>query len=333
MIIKENIIFKDITTFHIGGKIRYFAEVSNRDEIKEALAFAKSKNLKIFIIGEGSDLLINDTEFEGLVIKFTGKKYSFNGNIVTAEGGMNWDDLVGLAVENNLQGIECLSGIPGTVGASPIQNIGAYGQELADCFEKLTAYNIETDEFTEFNKDDCRFGYRESIFKEKSHWQKYLIIDVTLKLNLNTNPKINYDSLRGLVGEGSTLEEVRNAVIKVRSEKLENPEKVGNAGSFFKNPIITVDQKEKLEKEFPEIKIFPFEDKFKVSAGWLIDKAGWKGKTHKGAGVSAKNALLLINATGNAESSDVFELSEMIIKDVEEKFGIKLEREVQLINF
>ncbi len=325
--------FKDLTTFHIGGEIKYYIEVKDKKEIEEAVCFAKKENLNIFTIGSGSDLLVSDSEFVGLVIKFIGNKYTIEDNLITAEAGMGWDELVALTVEKNLEGIECMSGIPGKVGGAPIQNIGAYGQELADNFEKLTAYNFETEEFVEFNKKDCHFGYRESIFKEKSHRQKYLIIDVTFRLNKNAKPKTNYDSLKGLVGEDSTLLEVREAVLKVRNEKLDNPKEVGNAGSFFKNPIIEMELKNKLEKDYPDVKIFPFDEKYKVSAGWLIDKAGWKGKTHKGAGVSSKNALLLINTTGNAKSSDVVELSEMIIKDIDEKFRIKLEREVQLINF
>jgi len=325
--------FKDITTFHIGGKIQYYAEVKNRKELEEAACFAKKVNLKIFIIGGGSDFLASDKKFEGLVIKYIGSNYSVKENLITAEAGMKWDDLVGISVENNLQGIECMSGIPGTVGASPVQNIGAYGQELADTFYKLTAFNIETSEFPEFSKEDCHFGYRESIFKEKSHWQKYLIVDVTLKLKVNGKTTANYESLKGVVGSDATLAEIRDAVLKVRSEKLENPKEHGNAGSFFKNPIISLEQKNKLERDLPEAKIFPFGGKYKVSAAWLIEKAGWKGKTYKGAGVSPKHALIIINSSGRATSKDIFDLSEKIINDVYKKFGIEMEREVQLINF
>jgi len=219
------------------------------------------------------------------------------------------------------------------VGASPVQNIGAYGQEIADTFVSLTAYDIENEKSVTFNKEDCRFGYRESIFKEKSHWQKYIIVDVTLKFNKNAKLKINYESLKGYVKENPTLIDVRNAVLEVRKTKLEDPNKVGNAGSFFKNPTIDIEQKEKLQSKYSDIKIFPFENKFKVSAAWLIEKAGWKGKTHKGVGVSPKHALILINASGKAKAEDVLELSEMITTDIYKKFGIKLEREVQLINF
>ena len=333
MKIIENKTFKDLTTFRIGGKIKYYAEAKNRKEVEEATRFAKSKNLPIIIIGGGSDFLASDKVFEGLAIKFIGSKVSIDGDKVTAEAGMSWDKLVEYTVKNNLQGIECLSGIPGTVGASPIQNIGAYGQELADTFISLTAYNTAEAKSIIFNKNDCMFGYRESIFKEKSHWQKYIITDITLKLYKNGSPRANYESLRGSIGNNPTLADVRKAVLEVRSEKLENPNKVGNAGSFFKNPIISVDQKNRLEREYPDVKVFPFGDEFKVPAAWLIENTGWKGKAYRGAGVSSKHALILINADGRAKAEDILKLSEMIINDVYKKFGVKLEREVQLINF
>lgn len=333
MQIIETKTFKDLTTFHIGGNIKYFIEVSNNKEIGEAVSFAKKNNLKIFILGGGSDFLAGDGEFDGLVIKFVGKNITHPGDgVLKAEAGAWWDDVVEFAVENNLQGIECMSGIPGTVGASPIQNIGAYGQELDDVFESLNAFDIEKEQFVSFNKEDCKFGYRESIFKEKSHWQRYLITDITLKLEENGKPKAEYESLKGNIPDNPSLKDIRDAVLRVRNSKLEDPKILGNAGSFFKNPIIGSGEKERLEKDYPEIKIFPFEDKFKVSAAWLIEKAGWKGKIHKGAGVSSKHALVLVNADGRATASHVLELSDLIIKDIKEKFGVELEREVQLIN-
>jgi UDP-N-acetylmuramate dehydrogenase len=333
MKILEDKLFKDITSFHIGGKIRYYAEARNKKELEEAVCFAKSNNLKIFIIGGGSDFLVNDKTYDGMVIKYTGNKILLSGDKITAEAGTSWDKLVEYSIRNDFQGVECLSGIPGTVGAAPIQNIGAYGQEFKDTFVKLTAYDTEKEKFATFDKNDCKFGYRESIFKEKTHWQKFIITDITLKLNKNGKPVANYESLSGQIGSNPTLLEIRNAILKVRRERLEDPAINGNAGSFFKNPIITSDQKNKLEKDFSDVKVFPFEDKFKISAAWLIEKAGWKGRTYKGAGVSQKHSLILINFSGNAKAKDVMELSEMIIDDVYKKFGIELEREVQLINF
>lgn len=333
MKILEDKSFKDLTTFHIGGNIKYYAEVKNEDEVFEALDFAKSKNLPIFIIGGGSDFLASEKVFEGLVIKYTGSGYSISDDVITGDGGMVWDDLVKIAVENELAGIECLSGIPGTVGASPIQNIGAYGQEVKDRFLKLEAIDIEERKKVEFTGNDCKFGYRESIFKDKKYWQKYLIINVSFKLKKGGNPGVIYESLKGVIGENPTLTDVREAVLKVRAQKLEDPKIFGNAGSFFKNPIIDAAKKEDLEFRFPDVKIFPSGNLYKVSAAWLIDKAGLKGKEFGGAAVSTKHSLILVNKSGSATADDVFSLSETIIKKVFDKFGVRLEREVQLINF
>ena len=328
--------FSNLTSFRVGGKIKKYFEVKTEKEIDNAIKYAKENSLPLFVIGGGTDILVSDKDFDGVVIKFTGDnlKWNVGENEITAQAGMPWDKLVEYSVERNLQGVECLSGIPGTVGASPVQNIGAYGQELADTFVKLIAYNIKTRKFETFNKKDCKFGYRESIFKEKSHWQKYIICSVTLELVKNGKSKAEYESLKKYINsKNPTLLEIRNAVQKVRVERLENPEEVGNAGSFFKNPIITSSEKSKLELKFPNIKIYPFEDRFKIPAAWLVENAGWKGKTYKDAGVSTKHALVLINKTGHASAKEIYDLSQRIIDDVNKKFGVKLEREVQLINF
>lgn len=325
--------FKDLTTFRVGGKIRYYIETASVDEVKEASHFAKENNLQLFVLGGGSDFLASDEEFNGVVIKYTGESYNIDGELVTGEAGLSWDELVEVSVDKNLAGLECLSGIPGTVGASPIQNIGAYGSEMATYFYELKALNLGTGEVVTFSKVDCRFGYRESIFKTEEYWQKYLILNVTFKLSKDILTKINYESLKGIVGDGATIKEIREAVLKVRAEKLENPKEYGNAGSFFKNPIIEKDKKDEILSNFPDAKIYPFEEKFKVSAGWLIEKAGLKGRALGGAAVSPKHSLILINKTGRATAKEIYDLSEMIITEVDKKFGIKLEREVQLINF
>lgn len=184
----------------------------------------------------------------------------------------------------------------------------------------MEAFDIENEKFVTFDKEACKFGYRESIFKDKDHWQKYIITKVTFKLSEYKDGDLK-------------LQDIREEILRVRSEKLDDPKEVGNAGSFFKNAIIGTSEKVKLESDFPGISIFPFEDRFKVSAAWLIDNAGWKGKIYKTAAVSSKHSLILINKDGNAKPEDVYELSENIISDINEKFGIKLEREVQLINF
>jgi len=289
--------FKDLTTFKIGGPIKHFFEVKSDEEIIKASQLAKKDNLKIFILGKGSDILVSDREFDGLVIKYTGKNIERTGNKVIAGAGVRWDDLVKFSVEHNLQGLECLSGIPGTVGASPVQNLGAYGQEVKDTLLNLGAFDFKSEKFVNFSSKDCEFGYRESFFKKPENWQKYLITSVTFKLSKYEDTDLS-------------LQNIRDEILRVRGEKLEDPKEVGNAGSFFKNPIV---------------------EGHKISAGWLIEKAGWKGKTYKGVGVSSKNALILINKSGKASSSDVYDLSKRIINDVKKKFGVTLEPEVQFI--
>ena len=329
--------FSDITTFRTGGKIEKYIEIAKRDEIPDIVSSVKKLGLSIFIIGGGSDILVSDKDFKGVVLKFTGHEIKIEGNGLVAEAGADWDKVVQISVENGLQGIECLSGIPGSMGAAPIQNIGAYGQELKDTFESLEAYDIEAGKFVEFTGLECGFGYRESVFKKNDYWQKFIITSVKLKLNQGSEPKINYDSLANYLNEQKiakpTLKDVRDAVLKIRSGKFEDPKLVGNAGSFFKNPIVSQNKKEELEKTYPDIKVFPFGDGFKIAAGWILEKSGWKGVKFKSAGVSPNHALILINPEGNAKAGDVYELSEKIIEDVNKKFGITLEREVQLINF
>ena len=295
--------FRELTTLRVGGEIKYYKEVKNQAEIVSAVKFAKRNNLPIFVLGGGSDILVSDKDFEGVVIKYAGKSIQYRVSsieyLVTAEAGLEWDKLVEYAVKNNLQGVECLSGIPGTVGASPIQNIGAYGQELKDTFVVLTAYDIQKEKFVTFKNKDCCFSYRESIFKKKKHWQKFVITDITLKLRKYEDKDLE-------------LQTIRDEILRVRSEKLPDPKEIPNAGSFFKNPIIEGN---------------------KISAARLIEDAGWKGKTYKNTGVSPQHALVIINRNGKATAKEIIELSEKIIADVDKKFGIKLEREVQLINF
>lgn len=321
-LISKNMTFKNLTTLKVGGKIKYFFEVKNKEELVEKMKFAKENKLPIFVIGGGSDIAAGDKSFDGLVIKYIGygSQFTVHGSrtLVTAEAGMSWDDLVKETASSNLQGMECLSGIPGTVGASPIQNIGAYGQELSDTFESLTAYDIEKEKFVKFTKGDCKFGYRHSIFKSKKYWQKFVITDVTF----NLNNKHDLD-----------LEKIRKETLEQRRQKLEDPKNMPNAGSFFINPFINSIKKKSLEKKYPEMKFYEVEnDKYKISAGFLIEKAGWKGKRMGRVKVSDKHALILTNPDGLGNFSDIKKLADAIIKDVYEKFGIKLEPEVQYIN-
>ena len=315
--VNNNISFKDLTTLKIGGKIKYFFEVRNKKELVEKVGFAKKNKVAIIILGGGSDILAGDRNFNGVVIKYINNKLQIIGSNVIAGAGVIWDDLVKETVSKDLSGVERLSGIPGTVGAAPIQNIGAYGQELSDTFVSLTAYDIENRKFTKFNKDACHFGYRKSIFKDKKYWQKFIITDVVFKLNKNKNLDLN---------------KIRQDILKIRDEKLENPKNIPNAGSFFINPFVNLKTKERLEKKYPDMKFYPVDDKFKIFAGFLIEKAGWKGKSLGPVKVSDKHALVITNPRGIGHFKDIIKLVEAITKDVYKKFGLKLEPEVQYIN-
>jgi len=309
--------FKSLTTLKVGGEIKYFRNVSSKEELIEAVKFAKENNLTVFILGGGSDIAPSDNYFNGLVIKYTANNIKCLQNKITADAGVIWDDLVKFSVENNLQGLECLSGIPGTVGAAPIQNIGAYGQELSETLESLNAYNVDKQKFVTFTKEDCKFNYRQSIFKQKKYWQKYVIVDVTFKLKFNKD---------------LDLRKIRKETLDLRNQKLDDPKNIPNAGSFFINPFITKKDKERLQKMFDDMKFYSIDNKFKISAGYLIEKAGWKGKSLGPVKVSDKHALVLTNPEGKGNFSDIKKLADAIILDVYKKFKIKLEPEVQYIN-
>jgi len=326
----------NITTIKTGGEARKFFRVKNLDDLHEAVNFSKKENLPIMVIGEGSNMLISDSPVERVVIQLTNKDIikSKAGKKVRVKvgSGMRWDEFVEWSVRNNYQGIECLSYIPGFVGAAPVQNIGAYGQELSDTFYELEAYDTKTQKLTVFDKPSVDFKYRDSVFKKPKNDGRYIIYTVTLDLNPDGKPDLEYKSLKDYLDSRSikdpSLKEVRDAVIQIRKTKLEDPKQLANAGSFFKNPIVSERVLESLQDKFPDIPSFKFDDDYKIPAGWLIEKSGWKGRKYKDVGVSDKHALVLVNYDkGNA--SQIHELARKIINDVRERFGIELEQEVR----
>lgn len=290
------------------------------------------------ILGGGSNVLLTD-DFNGLVVKIDLKGKGIieedeNSVLIEIGAGENWHQLVLYALENNWGGIENLSLIPGTTGAAPMQNIGAYGVEIKDVFDSLYAFDKETGEIKKFNKEQCEFGYRSSLFKTKAKG-RYIIIKVCLRLEKNAIVNTSYgaisETLKLMGVENPGIKDVSDAVIKIRTSKLPDPKEIGNAGSFFKNPVISLDNFQKLKNKYPDIPSYPVDENFvKVPAGWLIEKAGWKGKKYKNTGVHEKQALVLINRN-NAKGSEVQELSQQIIMDIKEKFGIQLECEVNII--
>jgi UDP-N-acetylmuramate dehydrogenase len=306
------------------------------EELKETLRLSHSP---LLILGGGSNLLFTK-DFEGLVIKLNLKGISEqitdeNHVLVTAKAGENWHEFVQKTISENYGGLENLSLIPGNVGTCPIQNIGAYGTEIKDHFVSCKALNIETLEIETIDLEQCKFGYRDSIFKTSSKG-KYVILEVTFKLTTkNHHIKTEYGAisseLKNLGIENPTIQDVAKAVINIRQSKLPNPAETGNAGSFFKNPTIPLAQFENLKEQFPEIQGYPNGDFVKVPAGWLIENAGWKGKQIGNVASHKLQALVIINATGNATGKEIYDFSSQIINSVKEKYGIELEREVNII--
>jgi UDP-N-acetylmuramate dehydrogenase len=339
MKILNNYSLKKHNTFGIDVKAKYFADVSSVDELRNVLINNKIHYDKKLILGGGSNiLLVND--FDGLVIKNSLAGINIlsedkNNIIVEAGAGVIWDELVQYCVDKNLRGIENLSYIPGSVGAAPIQNIGAYGQELKDAFFELKGIFTETSEEKIFDISECDFSYRNSIFKTELK-DKFIITSV--KLNLNKIPQVNtsYKQIEAELKkdgiDNPTLKDVRNTVIKIRNRKLPDPKEIGNAGSFFKNPIVAKEKYLKLKKSFQDMITYHVNDNHvKIAAGWLIEYCGWKGKRIGNVGTYKDHALVIVNY-GNATGDEIFDFEVHIKHSVELKFGIRLENEVNIIS-
>jgi len=335
----ENFPLKDITTFHAKVFAKQYAEFTSVDELKEILSLPNVKGKQFMILGGGSNVLFTG-DYNGIIIRNAIKgieivKEQGDDIYIKANSGEKWHDFVLYCVSHNYGGVENLSLIPGTVGAGPIQNIGAYGVELKDTLFEVEALNIHTHDVKKFSSEDCKFGYRESIFKGEQKG-KYIITAVTLKLNknpkkLNTTYGTISKELEAMGIANPTISDISKAVINIRSSKLPDPEKLGNAGSFFKNPIIPNAQFEKLKAQFPEMASFPaHEGHTKLAAGWLIEQCGWKGKRIGDAGVHKDQALVLVNY-GDATGKEIYDLSTKVIESVKEKFGVLLEREVNMV--
>jgi UDP-N-acetylmuramate dehydrogenase len=337
MNLQENISLKPLTTFGIDQMAHFFTTVSTLTELKEALVFAKEKQLPAFILGGGSNILLT-RDIEGLVIKLEIKGI----NLVKEEGdqlwvevgaGEIWHELVLHSIAQDWAGLENLSLIPGTVGASPMQNIGAYGVEIKDVFDSLQAMHRETLEMHSFDAKACQFGYRESVFKQTLKDQ-YVITSVTFRLSKTPNFHLEYGAIREVLTTNGvvqpTIRAISDAVIQIRQSKLPDPKEIGNAGSFFKNPTIPTAQFDRLKASYPSIPGYPSAEGVKVAAGWLIEQAGWKGKRIGDVGVHAKQALVLVNY-GGGTGEEIKMLSEQIQASVLEKFGIHLHPEVNFI--
>ncbi len=315
----------------------YFAEITHSAGLTKLFEQNIIQKKPILVIGSGSNILFTEN-FNGLVIKpaIEGITYKQKGNTIelTAGAGVIWNELVEFSVNKGFCGLENLTLIPGTVGASPVQNIGAYGVELKDVFHSCKAFEIATGKTKTFDLEACRFGYRESVFKNELKGQ-YIITAVTFNLSKKVFIQPHYLAisnqleLRGITRP--TIKDIAEAVAAIRTSKLPNPSIVGNAGSFFKNPVIEVKEFEKLRQVYPEMVYYPTTDgKVKLAAGWLIEKSGFKGAVYGQTGTWKNQALVLVNY-GKATGKEVYDFSEKIIKSVREKFGLTLKREVNVL--
>ncbi|MEM8521548.1 UDP-N-acetylmuramate dehydrogenase [Flavobacterium sp. PL12] len=337
MEIQDQYSLKKHNTFGIEAKAKKFIAVHSIDELTQVLH--QNKVEKIFVLGGGSNMLLTK-DIDALVIHIDlkGKKIiDENDDFVWVESqaGENWHEFVLWTISQNFGGLENMSLIPGNVGTTPVQNIGAYGTEIKDTFISCKAVDIENQQLKEFSKAECHFGYRESVFKNEEK-DKFIITSVVFKLT-KKNHKINisYGDIAGELNKNNivepTLEEISNAVIAIRQSKLPDPKELGNSGSFFKNPIVLKSEFNAIHKRFPEMKYYDIsETEVKVPAGWLIEQAGFKGKRFGDAGIHKKQALVLVNY-GNATGQEILNISKDIQNTIFEKFGIRIEAEVNVI--
>ena len=348
MTIQENIPLAPLTTLQVGGAARYFAAAASEDEVREATQFAKSKQLPLFILGGGSNLVIADSGWPGLVLRIAIggiTSQSTSGTALFSAGaGVDWDDFVAHAVAGNYAGVECLSGIPGSVGGTPVQNVGAYGQEVSETIESVQALDLKTDRIVTLSNKDCGFAYRTSIFNTIERG-RYIILRVSYRLKQDGAPSLKYADLQKHFSTWTTppsLSDVREAVRHIRRSKgmliVAGDDDCRSAGSFFKNPVLSEPQfqdlRRRAESQGLEIPSYPaLAAQRKVSAAWLVEHSGFsKGYTLGPVRISQKHALALVNS-GHASAADIVRLKEQIQNKVQESWGIKLDPEPVFVGF
>ena len=337
MKILKNYSLSKLNTFGIRAFARFFAEVENEEELKELFVDPVFKENKKFFLGGGSNVLFTK-DFDGIVIlnKIKGIKILEEDDktaVIRSMSGVIWHDLVTFATERGYWGLENLSLIPGTVGAAPMQNIGAYGTELQEVLQNVEAFNIATGVKRVFSREECELGYRDSIFKNKLKNQ-YFISAVILKLSKTEKKNLTYKILSDYLEKNKidirSSKDISDAVSEIRKSKLPDPKLIGNAGSFFKNVFVPKDKFEGLAKIYPDMPCFKEDGEVKIPAGWLIEQCGWKGKRVGNAGVHEKQALVLVNY-GGATGEEIVGLANKIIASVKEKFGLELVPEVNIV--
>lgn len=324
---------QSLNTLAVPARARYLIYVDDLTHLRAALDFARHKELDVLVLGEGSNLVLS-ADFSGLVIcnRFKGielMEQKGDEVLVRVAAGENWHAFVEHCVSNGWNGVENLALIPGLAGAAPIQNIGAYGVELSDIFVSLEYVDIESGELHSLNKQECEFSYRSSVFKGRLK-NKSVVTQLTLKLNKSDRTVLKYPALAEVVQVKARPRDVFTAVCDLRTAKLPDPAKIPNAGSFFKNPIVSRTQLHKLQEDYPKIVSFPFADDFKLAAAWLIDKRGWKSRSHRGVRVHQHQALVITNPE-KASGADILSLADQIRDDIFSSFGIELEIEPTVI--
>jgi UDP-N-acetylmuramate dehydrogenase len=341
--VRENVPLAPLTTMKIGGNARFFVRAETESQVAAAFDFAEENDFEIFILGGGSNVLIADEGFGGLVLQIALKGVEISENLVIAQAGEDWDEFVRFCVENDLQGVECLSGIPGLIGGTPVQNVGAYGQEVSETITKVRAFDRKSKEILELTNADCQFSYRASIFNTTAK-NRFIVLSVTFALNKNAAPKIVYKDLQSYFGDRQpNLSETREAVLEIRRRKSmvidEQDPNSKSAGSFFKNPIVGGERFAEIAAIAAKFGVenvpnFAVDEKsVKIPAAWLIENSGFeKGYIKNGAGISTRHTLALINC-GAAAAKDVISLKNEIQTKVKEKFGVELTPEPVFIGF
>ncbi len=339
----ENVPLAPLTTFKIGGAARLFVCAETENQVQEAIEFADEHNFEVFVLGGGSNILIADEGFDGLVLQIALKGIAVEENLVTAQAGEDWDEFCAFCVERNFAGVECLSGIPGLVGGTPVQNVGAYGQEVSETIQSVRGFDRKSKEFLELSNADCKFAYRTSIFNSTVK-NRFIVVAVTYNLKKDGEPKIVYKDLREFFGEYTpNLRETREAVCKIRAEKAMLVRQGGldanSAGSFFKNPVVDAEKFQTIveiakSSGIENVPNFKVDDlKVKIPAAWLIEQSGFhKGYTVGNAGLSTKHTLALTNR-GDASAKEILALKDEIQAKVKEKFGISLVPEPVFVGF
>lgn len=337
MQIQNDISLKAFNTFGIEVSAKHFAKFDTLSELQALNEYRIIKNEKLLVLGGGSNVLFTG-DYNGLIIKNELKGIEVVNEdddfiYLKASAGENWHQLVLYCIQNNFAGLENLTLIPGNVGASPMQNIGAYGVEIKDVFYSLEAFHLQEKTIVTFNNTECNFGYRESVFKRKYKGQ-FVILNVTFQLRKNPTVNISYGAIQQELEAMGVIDisiaAISQAVARIRQSKLPDPRVIGNAGSFFKNPTISKEAFDLLKNQYPSIVGYPVAEKVKVAAGWLIEDCGWKGYRRGDAGCHNKQALVLVNY-GQAQGTDMVKLAVEIMASVKEKFGIKLEPEINII--